>query len=218
VTAPQTEGLRSEGLRERKKRLTRRRISDTATALFLERGFDEVTVVEVARACDVSEKTVYNYFPTKESLLLDREDDWTAALRRALAAAGSPVDAAVEAIRDQLDQMLGEPAVLDSTSVRGVSELIRTTPSLRAANEEMTARIVDVAAAAIAARWGLEPDDPEPQIVAVAVVGLWRVQFRSMRRHSAGGLPHAEIRERILADVRRAARLIETGVESFGGS
>src|SRR4029450_4831274 len=48
--------------------------SHTAPALFLERGFDEVTVSEIAEVCDVSEKTVFNYFPTKESLLLDRED------------------------------------------------------------------------------------------------------------------------------------------------
>jgi len=77
----------SEGLRERKKRLTRQRISDTATALFLERGFDQVTVADVARACDVSEpeKTVYNYFPSKESLVLDQEETWTAAIRQALA-------------------------------------------------------------------------------------------------------------------------------------
>ncbi len=74
----------SEGLRERKKRLTRSLISDTATAMFLERGFDDVRVAEVAEACGVSEKTVYNYFPTKESLLLDREPEMAAELWRAL--------------------------------------------------------------------------------------------------------------------------------------
>jgi AcrR family transcriptional regulator len=216
-------GTAPEGLRERKKRQTRQRISDTATALFLERGFDEVTVVEIARACEVSEKTVYNYFPTKESLLLDREEGWTGAIRRALGPGGppgSPVAAVVRTVGDQLDLMLdprpdGEPPLLDASAVRGVSDLIRGTPSLRAADEEMTARIVDVAAAAIARRWGLAPDDPEPQIAAVAVVGLWRVQFRALRRHSAGALPPAVIRDRVLADVRRAARVIEDGVGSI---
>lgn len=62
----------AEGLRERKKRLLRQRLSDTATEMFLERGFDAVRVSEIARACDVSEKTVFNHFPTKESLILDR--------------------------------------------------------------------------------------------------------------------------------------------------
>ncbi|WP_059012017.1 TetR/AcrR family transcriptional regulator [Streptomyces specialis] len=60
------------GLRERKKQQTRLHISDVATGLFLERGFDAVTVAEVAEAADVSVNTVYNYFPTKEDLFLDR--------------------------------------------------------------------------------------------------------------------------------------------------
>ncbi|GGV43133.1 TetR family transcriptional regulator [Streptomyces longisporoflavus] len=62
----------AEGLRERKKRQTKQRISDVATGLFLERGFVTVTVAEVAEAADVSVNTVYNYFPVKEDLFLDR--------------------------------------------------------------------------------------------------------------------------------------------------
>ena len=79
------------GLRERKKRITRQLISDTATAMFLEKGFEEVRVADVASACNVSEKTVYNYFPTKESLLFDRFEDMEAQVRVALGpgAAGS---------------------------------------------------------------------------------------------------------------------------------
>ncbi|MFH8608290.1 TetR/AcrR family transcriptional regulator [Streptomyces sp. NPDC018029] len=62
----------SEGLRERKKRQTKQRISDIATGLFLERGFGAVTIAEIAEAADVSVNTVYNYFPAKEDLFLDR--------------------------------------------------------------------------------------------------------------------------------------------------
>ena len=62
------------GLRERKKQQTRRAISDAAMRLFLERGFDQVSVAEVARAADVSEETVFNYFPTKEDLVYERMD------------------------------------------------------------------------------------------------------------------------------------------------
>src|SRR6478752_8243526 len=75
----------AEGLRERKKRLMRQQLSDTATRMFLERGFDQVRVAEVAEACGVSEKTVFNYFPTKESLVLDRLDTTLAAVRTAFA-------------------------------------------------------------------------------------------------------------------------------------
>src|SRR5947209_4544293 len=57
------------GLRERKKQQTRQLIADTARGLFAQRGFDRVTVAEVARVADVSEATVFNYFPTKEDLV-----------------------------------------------------------------------------------------------------------------------------------------------------
>src|SRR5213080_1036628 len=84
----------NEGLRERKKRLMRQRLSDTATEMFLERGFDAVRVSEIAQACGVSERTVFNYFPTKESLVLDLGETTMAALRVRLAdPCHSPVEA-----------------------------------------------------------------------------------------------------------------------------
>src|SRR5258708_38446986 len=93
-TAGPPESESAEGLRERKKRLMRRQLSDTATEMFVERGFDAVRVAEVAEACGVSEKTVFNYFPTKESLVLDLPDATMAALRSDLAEPGvAPVQA-----------------------------------------------------------------------------------------------------------------------------
>jgi Bacterial regulatory proteins, tetR family len=83
------------GLRERKKHLLRQQLSDTATELFVERGFDNVRVAEIAEACGVSEKTVYNYFPTKESLILDRWQSTPTALLRGLA---EPAVAPIEAV------------------------------------------------------------------------------------------------------------------------
>jgi AcrR family transcriptional regulator len=65
-----------EGRRERKKQQTRQAISDVATALFIERGFDAVTVAEVARAADVAVQTVFNHFPTKEDLFFDEQGWW----------------------------------------------------------------------------------------------------------------------------------------------
>ena len=62
------------GLRERKKQQTRRAIADAAKRLFLERGFEQVSVAEVARAADVSEQTVFNYFPTKRTSCYERMD------------------------------------------------------------------------------------------------------------------------------------------------
>src|ERR1700680_1028859 len=95
-TSRQAPGLPGEGLRERKKRMMRQQLADTATARFLDRGFDGVRVAEVAEACGVSEKTVFNYFPVKEALVMDRLEATLAALRAGLAdAALSPVQAAL---------------------------------------------------------------------------------------------------------------------------
>ncbi|MEV0793502.1 helix-turn-helix domain-containing protein [Kribbella sp. NPDC050459] len=82
------------GRRERKKQQTRQAISDVATTLFLERGFDAVTVAEVARAADVAVQTVFNHFPAKEDLFFD-EPGWWAGPARAIREApprADPVD------------------------------------------------------------------------------------------------------------------------------
>jgi hypothetical protein len=68
----------------------------------------------------------------------------------------------------------------------------------------------------MAARAGVDPDDPEPQIAAGALLGLWRVQYRAMRKYSDGTRSLAEVQDQVLAEVRRAARLIDTGLWSFG--
>src|ERR1700683_5836062 len=65
--------MASPGLRERKKARTRQLIADTAARLFAERGYENVAVSDVAREAEVAEQTVYNYFPTKEQLVTDRE-------------------------------------------------------------------------------------------------------------------------------------------------
>src|ERR1700677_127556 len=96
----------AEGLRARKKRLMRQQLSDTATRMFVERGFDAVRVAEVAEACGVSEKTVFNYFPTKESLVLDRLEVTVASLKSGLTQPGvEPAEAALQILNDELTAM-----------------------------------------------------------------------------------------------------------------
>ena len=210
-----------QGLRERKKALMRQLISDTATLMFLERGFDEVRVSEVAEACDVSEKTIYNYFPTKESLLLDREEGSTNAIRKALgpdAVGISPVDAMVGILKDELDEFvahLGSSASVMFPQIMHFNELIESTPALKAARADMIDRFAQLAAELMAARAGVDPNDPEPQIAADALVGLYRVFHRSIVKYSDMNMSPSELRERVLSDVRRAARLLDTGLWSF---
>jgi len=209
-----------QGLRQRKKSLMRQLISDTATQLFLERGFDEVRVSEVATACDVSEKTVYNYFPTKESLVLDREEDAANEIRRVLGpgATGSPVEAVVAILSDEMEQFV---SYLDSTSHANVrqilkfNDLIENTPALKTARADMMDRLAQVAATAMAARAGVDPNEPEPQIAADALLGLWRIYYRAIIKHSSQA-PHASaLSVAVLDEVRRAARLIDSGLWSF---
>ncbi|MGY5136217.1 TetR/AcrR family transcriptional regulator, partial [Streptomyces nigrescens] len=77
------------GLRESKKQETRQLISDCATRLFIEQGFEQTTIAEIAAAARVSKKTVTNYFPRKEDLALDHHEAFTEGLARTVAERGS---------------------------------------------------------------------------------------------------------------------------------
>src|SRR5216683_634017 len=223
-TAPRTPGTgvaEAERLRERKKRLMRQQLTDTATQMFMERGFDAVRVTEIAEACGVSEKTVFNYFPTKESLILDRLEATMASLRTGLAEPGvSPVEAALRILDTELGAMTYWMAAHDdpvqaAALIQRFGTLIQTTPSLRAYQSDMMDQFVAVTAAILAGRAAMSADDPEPLIAATALLGLWRVQFQGLSKYLDGTRTPAQVRQAVTADVRRAAELINTGLSSF---
>ena len=209
------------GLRERKKRLMRQQLSDTATRMFMERGFDGVRVTEIAEACGVSEKTVFNYFPAKEALILDRLEATTAALKSGLADPGVPPVRAVLRILDgELGAMTSWLAAQDdparaSAAIRRFGTLIWETPALRAYQSDMMDQSTAMVAAILAGHAGLSPDEPEPQIAATALLGLWRIQYRALPKYLDGTRTPAEVRQVVAGDVRRAARLISIGLDSL---
>ena len=211
----------AEGLRERKKRLLRRQLSDTATEMFMERGFDSVRVSEIAEACGVSEKTVFNYFPTKESLVLDLGEATLGSLRSTLADPDlSPVEAVLEILSGELAAItswLTEQDDLDQAKnmLLRFGMLIRSTPSLRAYQRDMADQQVAVAAEVLARRNEMSPDDPEPQIAATALLALWPIQFQALRRHLNRVQTPEQLHDMVSADVRRAAQLIDTGLASL---
>ena len=174
---PGSEASVTGGLRERKKRLMRQQLSDTATRMFLERGFDAVKVTEIAEACGVSEKTVFNYFPTKEALILDRLEATMASLKTGLADRGvSSVQAALRILDGELGAMTSWLAAQDDPAqaaavIRRFGTLIWQTPSLRAYQSDTMDQATAMVAGILAGRSGLRPDDPEPQIAAAALLG-----------------------------------------------
>jgi AcrR family transcriptional regulator len=207
-----------DGLREQKKRLTRQRISDVATTLFLVRGFEHVKVSEIARIVGVSEKTVFNYFPTKESLVFDRADEGVERLALALRerdAGESPTKAMLRALSEEPEELEELPDAIHMFMPL-FSEMVAATPALHAAWLALHARLVEVAAQALAELAEVDPRDPEPMIAARAIVGLLEVEWASRIRHIEAGLRGAELREAITADLERAARMLDTGLWSFG--
>ena len=207
-----------EGLRERKKRLTRQRISDVATTLFVVRGFEHVKVAEIAEIVGVSEKTVFNYFPTKESLVFDRADEGIEKLSKALrerAPGESPVRAMLDALSEDPEELEALPDEIHMFMPL-FSEMVASTPALRTAWLELQGRLIETATVELAAHADVDPRDPEPMIAARAIAGLQGVGYASRIRHIEAGLRGKELHEAVVADLERAARLLDTGLWSFG--
>jgi AcrR family transcriptional regulator len=207
----------NEGLRERKKRITRQQISDVATTLCVSRGFEHVRVSDVAEIVGVSEKTVYNYFPTKEAMVFDLADETVERLAAALRdrdAGESPTSAVARLIREDMERFEQLPKDAHEFFPR-FAEMVDATPSLRAAWRDIQARLVEVAAEELAAWAGVDPREPEPIIAAQALVGLQSVVYDSRVRHAEAGLPGAELIAMVRADLDRAVRLLEAGLGSF---
>jgi hypothetical protein len=144
-----------------------------------------------------------------------------AALRAGLAEPGTaPAEAALRILNDELGAMTSWLAAQDdpvqaAAAIRRFGTLIQATPSLRAHLSDMTDQLVAVAAEILAGRAAMSADDPEPQIAATALLGLWRVQFLSLSKYLDGTRTPGQVRQAVTADVHRAARLIGTGLNSL---
>src|SRR5918996_734009 len=110
------------GLRERKKAQTRQLIADTAWRLFADRGFEQVTVAEVAREAQVAPATVFNYFPTKEDLFYSRLEAFGTRLLQAVAAR-EPGEPALAAFRRRLLEAGGLLAQVEAGDAQALQRL-----------------------------------------------------------------------------------------------
>jgi AcrR family transcriptional regulator len=162
--------VESTGLRARKKRRTREQIAGAAARLFAERGYERVTVRDVARAAEVSEQTVFNYFPAKENLVLDQDEalrDRLTGLIRARPAGTSPA----AAIRAEATGFVAAIAALPEDQVRGgLGYLAAASPGVRRLALEMTDRHASALAVAITETTGTRPALAKVQATALAWV------------------------------------------------
>ncbi len=202
------------GLRETKKQQTRVNLADTAMALFLERGFDQVTVAEVAGVAGVSVNTVFNYFPTKEDLFFDRQAEVEARLAELVRS--RPVgSSAVGAVRAGLLAEFGrnEPTLGLSGAARDFWRVVDASPALQARGREIAERSEAALAAVLTEESGAAPEDPLPRLLAGALAGAYRAVTVEIRRQVVAGEPAERIRRSVGTAVDRAFGLLQSGLD-----
>ncbi|MFE9723084.1 TetR/AcrR family transcriptional regulator [Streptomyces sp. NPDC005794] len=157
----------AEGLRERKKRQTRQHLSDVATWLFVERGFDAVTIAEIAEAAEVSVNTVYNYFPAKEDLFLDRSRGVVDRLSRYVRGRGkgeSAADAVLRELRIQVEGVSPTVGLMDGYA--SFMRVIEGADSLKARLWHIGQEVQLHLEATMREESGADAGDPAPDLVA----------------------------------------------------
>jgi AcrR family transcriptional regulator len=197
------------GLRESKKLRTRQEIADRAMQLFAQRGFDRVTVAEVADAAGVSEKTVYNYFPTKEDLFFDEVPAREAALVAAVKGRrqGESILAALRRLQ------AGECPRLCSPGFATFARIIEESTALQAKELEVMARFVHVLTETLQTE--LAVDERDARIAAGLLVSIHRQLFRAARKQALAGKHGPAAARRLRADLDRAYHLLEHGLSEL---
>jgi AcrR family transcriptional regulator len=207
----------TEGLRERKKRQTREAITRAAWKLFARRGFDAVTVADIARAAKVSEKTVFNYFPTKEDLVFGAGMQRTAALVDAVRAR-PPGASIVEPFRrwtmDYLDRVEHDP--VESTTA--IPRLVMGSDQLRVRLFVGWEREAALLGPVIAEQVGESDDGLVPTVVARTLAWTHRVIFRAAFTRLIDGEDQARVAADLREEAQRAYDLLERGLAGYGAS
>jgi AcrR family transcriptional regulator len=194
------------GLRETKKVQTRQAIADAAMGLFVTKGFDHVTVAEIAREAGVSEKTVFNYFPTKEDIFFDEVPQRLEALSEAVRGRRSD-QSLVEAMHELHAKQCGR---LASPDFAHFARTIAESPALQAKEMEVMGLFTDHLAATIRDELGLHPADS--QVAANLLMSVHWQFFRNARAHALAGRSGPAAARRLRADLERAFRLLEHGL------
>lgn len=216
------------GLRERKKLQTRQAIGSAALALFAERGFDAVTVAEVARAADVSEATVFNYFPTKESLFYSQMQAFEASLLDAVAnrMAGESVLEAFRRFVQEGTPRLGQVEVAEVIALAG--RLVGASTALQARERQIMADYTDQLAGLIAGESGASAGSAagsvagsaagsgQAWVVANALMGAQRQLVVFVRASVAAGVTGPPLARSARTEIKRLFGPLERGLATYG--
>jgi len=206
------------GLRERKKLRTRQLIADTARQMFAEHGFDAVPVAAVARAAEVSEATVFNYFPTKEDLVFQGMEAFETELLAAIRdrPAGEPIVVAFARFVLQPRGLLAAENDRSASYLTGISKMIAASPALLSREREILARYTASLAALIAQDTAADPGDLRPWVVARALIGIHHSLIELVRRLLDEPTGQARLADEVRTRGRQALDLLEQGLADYG--
>jgi AcrR family transcriptional regulator len=208
------------GLRERKKQRTRELIAEAARRLFVERGFDRVTVAEVARAADVSEATVFNYFPTKEDLVYWRLQSFEEELLKAVRER-EPGESFLAAFGQFVLEPRGLLATEDPDAIEflaALTRMITESPALLARERQLFDRYTSSLATLIAEDTDAGPDDPEPWVAANALMGVHRTLVDYTRGRIVAGARTPNLAGQVSERGVRALGALEHGLGDYGAN
>jgi AcrR family transcriptional regulator len=201
------------GLRERRKQEARQAISGAAMALFEARGFDEVTISQVADAAGVSKMTVTNYFPRKEDLVFDQSDAIIASLADATAAR-APGESLLTAIcRDYAERIAAGDVTLGPPTPE-FARMVQGSHVLTSRGREIEDLREQALGDAIAAETGT--NDPQQRIAAAQLAAVHRVLFAEATRRILDGQPRDKICQVLAAAARQAFDLLEASLGGYG--
>jgi AcrR family transcriptional regulator len=205
----------TEGLRDRKKRATREAIFVAARQLFVAKGFDAVTVAEIARAADVSEKTVFNHFPTKEDLALAGGEERLASLIDAIAARppGTPV---IDVFRAGTMELLDAVEATPVDDFLAVPRMVRTSAALRDRLFISWEREAAALAPVVAAAAGAPEDDIVAAVIARTLSWTHRQIFRGVFTRLLADEPPSQVAAEMRLEAARAYAKLADGLGSYG--
>jgi AcrR family transcriptional regulator len=218
---PATRGRRQRktaggpGARELRRQETRAKIVDAAAELFAERGFDAVSVMEIARRAGVVEKTVFNHFPVKEGLVFDADPPMRAALLEAVRRrpAGESVSAAAGSFVVGAVSLLGSPEA--ATGLAQMARVIRGSRTLQVREREILGELTNALAQLIAEETGAQGDQVEPWLAAHAVLGLYASLLELARDRVLAGVGGLELSAELRRQGRRGLSLLQFGLAGY---